>query len=296
MMKKVVSIGETVWDVFPSGKRLGGAPVNFAFFSKEFGADAYPVSAIGNDALGDETMRALESTGLDLGYIQRNDSPTSRVLVTMDDAGVPQYEIVEGVAWDDLTCDAGTLALFSDADVVCWGTLAQRSPRSHRSVLQMLAAVPASSLKVFDINLRQHYYSRETIEDSLKYADVLKLNEDELPIITGLFSIEDNAEASIAELIRRFSLRNVIYTQGSVCSDVYGVEGLLSHLPTPKVNVVDTVGAGDSFTATYVMSRLNGASVEEAHRLAVDVSAFVCTQSGAINPLPERLRTGACRY
>lgn len=289
-MKKVIGIGETVWDVFPSGKRLGGAPVNFAFFAKEFGAEAYPVSAIGNDVLGDETLEALKATGLNLGYIQRNDKPTSRVLVTMDCAGVPQYEIVEGVAWDALTCDGGTLKLFRDADVVCWGTLAQRTPCSHESIMNMLAAAPASCQKVYDINLRQHYFNRDLVEESLWHADVLKLNEDELAVVSGMFSIKDDAGHSIAELIRRYSLKNVIFTQGSSCSEVYGPEGLLSHQPTPKVKVVDTVGAGDSFTATYVMARLNGASITEAHRLAVDVSAFVCTQSGAVNPVPERLK------
>ncbi len=290
-MKKVIGIGETVWDVFPSGKRLGGAPVNFAFFAKEFGAEAYPVSAIGNDALGDETLEALKATGLNLGHIQRNDKPTSQVLVTMDGAGVPQYEIVEGVAWDALACDGGTLELFRDADVVCWGTLAQRTPCSHESIMNMLASTPASCLKVYDINLRQHYFSHDLVEESLRHADVLKLNEDELPVVSGMFSIEDDAAHSIAELIRRFSLKNVIFTQGSSCSEVYGPEGLLSHLPTPKVKVVDTVGAGDSFTATYVMARLNRASITEAHRLAVDVAAFVCTQSGAVNPVPESLKS-----
>lgn len=287
MNKKVIAIGETVWDVFPSGRRLGGAPVNFAFFAKELGAAAYPVSAVGNDALGVETMEALGAAGLEIGYIQRNSSPTSRVLVNMDDAGVPQYEIVEGVAWDSMTCDDRTLALMSDADVVCWGTLAQRSPQSRGSIMKMVAAVPPRCLKVYDINLRQGYYSAEIIGESLKYADILKLNEDELPVVSDLFSIEGDAGVRIDALIRMFSLSGVIYTQGSVCSEVYGREGLLSHLATPKVDVVDTVGAGDSFTATYVMSRLAGTSVADAHSLAVKVSAFVCTRSGAINPLPE---------
>ncbi len=291
---KIIGIGETVWDVFPSGKRLGGAPVNFAFFAKEFGAEVYPVSAVGDDALGDETMDALESTGLELGYIQRNSSPTSRVLVKTDDAGVPQYEIVEGVAWDSLTCDDRTLTLLADADVVCWGTLAQRSQQSHESIMKMVAAAPSKCLKVFDINLRQNYFSKEIIEESLEYADILKLNEDELPVVSELFALQGDVQLRICSLIRMFSLSNVIYTQGSVCSEIYGEEGLLSHLATPKVNVVDTVGAGDSFTATYVMARLDGASVAEAHGRAVKVSAFVCTQSGAINHLPARLRTDFC--
>lgn len=289
-MKKVIGIGETVWDVFPSGKRLGGAPVNFSFFAKEFGAEAYPVTAIGNDTLGDETLEALKGTGLNLEYIQRNDKPTSQVLVTMDGAGVPQYEIVEGVAWDALVCDVRTLKLFRDADVVCWGTLAQRTPCSHESIMNMIASAPGSCLKVYDINLRQHYFSRGLIEESLRRADVLKLNEDELPVVAGMFSIEDDAPQCIAKLIHSFSLKNIIFTKGSDYSEVYGKEGLLSHLPTPKVKVIDTVGAGDSFTATYVMARLNEASITEAHQLAVNVAAFVCSQSGAVNPVPESLK------
>lgn len=289
-MKKVIGIGETVWDVFPSGKRLGGAPVNFAFFAKEFGADVYPVSAIGIDELGDETLEALKGTGLNLDYIQRNDKPTSRVLVTMDSAGVPEYEIVEGVAWDFMSCDSKTLGLFSDADVICWGTLAQRSRTSHESVLKMIDSAPESCLRVYDINLRQHYYSREIIEASLERADVLKLNEDELPVIAELFSIPGSAAEQISALISRFSLKSVIFTQGAVCSEIYGPEGLLSHKETPKVNVVDTVGAGDSFTATYVMARMNGESVAAAHEKAVEVAAFVCTCSGAINPVPDSLK------
>ena len=157
--------------------------------------------------------------------------------------------------------------------------------------MNMVASAPASCLKVYDINLRQNYFCRDLIEESLKSADILKLNEDELPVVAGMFSIEGVAGERVAELIRRFSLKTVIFTQGSECSEVYGEEGLLSHLPTPKVKVVDTVGAGDSFTATYVTARLNGASVAKAHHLAVSVAAFVCTQSGAVNPVPESLRS-----
>lgn len=289
-MKKVIGIGETVWDVFPSGKRLGGAPVNFAFFAKEFGAESFPVSAIGNDELGDKTVEALEKTGLNLDYIQHNELPTSRVIVTVDESGVPGYEIVEGVAWDALDCDEKTVALLAEADVVCWGTLAQRSPLSRESILRMVDSAPESCLRVYDINLRQHYFCRETVEESLRRADILKLNEDELPIVAGLFSLSGSALEQILSLIERFSLKNVIFTQGSLCSEVYGPAGLLSHRDTPKVKVVDTVGAGDSFTATYIMARLGGKSVEEAHSLAVELAAYVCTCSGAINPVPESLK------
>ena len=289
-MKKILAIGEVVWDVLPTGKKLGGAPVNFAYFAQALGAYSLPVTAIGTDALGDETLEALKLTGLDLSLLQRNDLPTSRVLVTTDAAGVPQYEIVEGVAWDAISCDERILAEFRDADVVCWGSLAQRSPASRRSILRMLDAAPANCLKVFDINLRQSFYSREVVEASLLRADILKLNEDELPVVASLFGLSGDVPAVIASLIGQFGLREIIFTEGAVQSSVYDASGLVSRIPTPKVEVIDTVGAGDSFTAAYIIGRLNGLSVRDAHSKAVEVSAWTCTQAGAINPLPESLK------
>lgn len=285
-MKKILGIGELVWDVFPSGKQLGGAPVNFAYFAKELGAEAYPVAALGSDELGDEAMEVVRPSGLKLDFIQRNSLPTSRVLVTTDEEGVPQYEIVENVAWDAMECTPEILDLASQADVICWGSLAQRSRKSRESILAMVDAAPENCLRVFDINLRQKFYSKEVIEESLKRADILKLNEDELPVVSGIFAVEGSEADQIAHIIKRFSLRTIIYTQGAVCSEVYDASGLVSRMDTPKVKVADTVGAGDSFTATYVTSILLGKTPAQAHELAVKVAAFVCTQNGAINPLP----------
>ena len=289
-MKKILAVGEVVWDVFQTGKRLGGAPVNFAYFAQALGGYGLPVTAIGTDALGDETLEALKLTGLDLSLLQRNDLPTSRVLVTTDAAGVPQYEIVEGVAWDAITFNERISAAFRDADVVCWGSLAQRSAASRESILRLLDATPAGCLKVFDINLRQSFYSREVVEASLLRADILKLNEDELPVVASLFGISGDTASVIATLIEKFGLREIIFTEGAVQSSVYDTSGLVSLIPTPKVEVIDTVGAGDSFTAAYIMGRLSGLSVRDAHSKAVAVSAWTCTQSGAINPLPESLK------
>ena len=285
-MKKILGIGELVWDVFPAGKQLGGAPVNFAYFAKELGAEAYPVAALGNDELGDEAMEVVRPSGLKLDYIQRNSLPTSRVLVTTDEQGIPQYEIVENVAWDAIECNEAILELASQADVICWGSLAQRSETSRKSILAIVDAAPEACLKVFDINLRQKFYSKEVIEESLKRADILKLNEDELPVVSEIFAVEGTEAEQIAQIIERFSLKSIIYTQGAVCSEVYDASGLVSRLDTPKVKVADTVGAGDSFTATYVTSILLGKTPAQAHELAVKVAAFVCTQNGAINPFP----------
>ena len=285
-MKKILGIGELVWDMFPSGKQLGGAPVNFAYFAKELGAEAYPVAALGSDELGDEAMEVVRPSGLKLDFIQRNSLPTSRVLVTTDEEGVPQYEIVENVAWDAMECTPEILDLASQADVICWGSLAQRSRKSRESILAMVDAARENCLRVFDINLRQKFYSKEVIEESLKRADILKLNEDELPVVSEIFAVEGSEADQIAHIIKRFSLRSIIYTQGAVCSEVYDASGLVSRMDTPKVKVADTVGAGDSFTATYVTSILLGKTPAQAHELAVKVAAFVCTQNGAINPLP----------
>lgn len=288
-MTKIIAIGEIVWDCLPAGNQLGGAPLNFAFFAKELGAQAYAVSAVGNDELGDETLHVASATGVNLDFVQRNDLPTSRVLVTLDENGIPQYEIVEGVAWDAVECPDSALELVRDASVICWGSLAQRTEKSRQSVLSMLSAAPASCLKVFDINIRQHYYSLEVIKNSLEYADILKLNEDELPLVAEMLGMTGSEEAVISEIIERYSLKYVVYTHGADFSRVYGAEGLLSHQDTPKVKVADTVGAGDSFTAVLVTSLLQGRDIATAHALAVEVAAFVCTRHGAINSLPAEI-------
>lgn len=274
---KILGIGEIVWDCLPGGRKLGGAPVNFAYYAKELGALSYPVSAVGNDELGDETLEACRSYGLCTDYIQRNDLPTSRVLVSVDAAGIPQYEIVRNVAWDAVEASSEALELAGEADCICWGSLAQRDVKSREAILSLLDNAPESCLKVFDINLRQKFYSGEVVEGSLSRADVLKLNEDELPVVLDLAGCVD-----IAGLIKKYALMYVVYTCGASYSEVYSEKGLESHIDTPKVDVVDTVGAGDSFTATFITCLLKGGSVVECHRKAVEVSAYVCTRAGAI--------------
>lgn len=288
-MNKVIAIGEIVWDCLPSGKQLGGAPLNFAFFAKELGADAYAVSAVGNDVLGDETLAVAATTGVCLDYVQRNSLPTSRVLVTLNEVGIPQYEIVEGVAWDAIEGSDAALKLVEDADVICWGSLAQRSEKSRNSILSLLDAAPDTCVKVFDINIRQHYYTKEVVEASLERANILKLNEDELPLVARMLGVEGSDKEIVSILIDMYSLKYLIYTHGADFSEVYSADGEYSHVPTPKVSVADTVGAGDSFTAVFVTSLLKGDSLKDSHEKAVKVSAYVCTKNGAINPLPENI-------
>lgn len=281
--KKVVGIGEIVWDMFPDGSVLGGAPLNFAFVAGELGCQPVIISAVGQDELAEKTLKRIEEIGVDTSTVQRNALPTGRVLVKLDNQGIPQYEILENVSWDSIVCSDKEKALVSDADAVCWGSLAQRSKDSCAAISELLDATKPHCLKVFDINIRQHYYCREVFEKSLMRTDVLKLNEDELPLVAEMFSISGTDAEKIAAIIEKFNLTMIIYTAGASFSEIYDKTGCLSHQDTPKVNVVDTVGAGDSFTAGFIASYLNGATVQQAHERAVRISAYMCTQKGAIN-------------
>jgi fructokinase len=285
---KIVGIGELLWDELPKGRRIGGAPLNFAYYASQTGADAAVISAIGSDASGDDLAAGIAGLGVDVSPVQRNGHPTGHVGVELQGNGVPAYNIFENVAWDFISEEPAAFELVRDASAVCWGSLAQRNPVSRKSILAFVDAAPKDALRVFDINLRQHYFSRAVIEDSLRRADILKLNEDELPVVCDMFSIDKESETRFQELLSRFALKYVIYTQGADGSEVHGTCSK-SFIPTPKVHVADTVGAGDSFTAAFVSSLLRGRSVERCHRNAVDISAFVCTQDGAIAGLPENL-------
>lgn len=284
--KIIIGIGEVVWDMLPTGKQLGGAPLNFAYFAKELGAKSYVISAIGNDELGEEAFQKLSATGVNISMLQRNHLPTGRVIVSVDNEGIPNYKIIENVAWDQIECFSGELEFLGGADAICWGSLAQRSEKSKQNILKILNAAPVNCLKVFDINIRQHYCNKDIIEESLSKAGILKLNDQELLPLSEMFGLSGNEEDKLVSLIKTFDLDEVIYTQGAFCSDVYDISGLRSRIMTPKVKVADTVGAGDSFTAAYVTSRINDKDLRSSHERAVEVSAFVCTQNGAINPLP----------
>lgn len=283
-MKKlrIIGIGELVWDMLPAGRQLGGAPVNFAYWCNRLGAEGFPVSAVGEDEPGETALGILAGAGLDTSYIQHNARPTGRVEVTLSGDGIPQYEIIEGVAWDELGADPRTTELVATADALCWGSLAQRSEASHRAIRTLLDAAAPDCLKVFDINIRQRWYTREILVESLRKADVLKLNEEELPLLASLLGLQAAGAEAIARLCREFSLRYVIYTAGASHSEIHAVEGLVSRLATPKVQVADTVGAGDSFSAAFITSLLQGEKLTVAHRKAVETAARVCTLHGAI--------------
>lgn len=286
----IVGIGEVLWDVFPTGKKLGGAPANFAYHVSQFGLCGLAVSAVGRDALGEETVNSLSEHGLNF-HIDRVEEPTGTVQVTLDDKGVPQYEIKTGVAWDNIPYSKELSEIASETRAVCFGSLAQRSPVSRETIGWFLDAVPEGCMKVFDINLRQQFYSKEVLEASMEKADILKINEDEIVIVARLFDIPETGFEEISRrLVGMFGLKMLILTCGAIGSYVFH-EGGMSYLATPKVEVADTVGAGDSFTGAFVASILSGKTVEEAHRIAVQVSAFVCTKTGAMPEIPDEVRS-----
>ena len=215
----VVGIGELLWDVFPDGKKAGGAPINFVYHATQLGAKGYAVSAVGNDDLGREILSRLKQSGIN-GIIEHVDYPTGKVLVTLQN-GIPEYEIVQNAAWDHLPCSAKAVQILQRADAVCFGTLALRNSDSREHILQMLSCVPDTAVKLYDINLRQHYYSSELIETLLKRANVFKINIDEMAVIRPLFNLSGSDEEVCRALMRRYNLKYVIFTAGEKFSTVY---------------------------------------------------------------------------
>ena len=288
----VIGMGEALWDVLPEGRKIGGAPANFAFHAGQAGMDARVVSAVGRDALGDETLLTLQQKGLNTDAVARVDFPTGVVQVTLSEGGIPQYDICEGVAWDNIPFTPALDELARNAQAVCWGSLAQRSEVSRNCIYRFLDAMPSEQgrLKVFDINLRQHFYSIDVIEASCQRANVLKINEEELVIVSELLRLGTPlVEQQCRLLMERFSLDMLVLTGGSNGSYIFTpVE--TSFRVTPLVQVADTVGAGDSFTATLVADLLKGEPVGVAHEHAVQLAAYVCTQQGAMAEWPEALR------
>ena len=281
MKKKpiIIGIGELLWDVLPTGKKAGGAPVNFVYHASRLGAEGYAISAVGKDLPGDEIMQEVEKIGI--GYlIERVDYPTGTVLVELKD-GIPNYTIIEGVAWDHIPLTQAMKQLVKRADAVCFGTLAQRSEVSRETIQTLLSFVPEDSYRILDINIRQHYYTKEIIVASLRNCNVFKINDDELLLMKKNFEIETKNDADACRwLVETFNLKFMILTAGACYSVIY-THNDVSHIKTPKVEVVDTVGAGDSFTGAFISSILNGKTLAEAHQAAVDRATFVCTQPGA---------------
>ncbi len=290
--KVVVGIGEVLWDELPDGKKLGGAPANFAYHVSQFGFDSMVVSAVGDDRSGAEIVELFGDKGLE-GLLATVNYPTGTVAVKVDAAGVPEYDIKKNVAWDHIPFSELLEALAARTCAVCFGTLAQRSEKSRRTIMRFVDSIPASNnaLVVFDVNLRQHYYSKKLIEESLRKCDVLKINDEELAVVSDIFGLP-GGELSCTALKSEFGLKMLVLTCGTAGSYVYS-DGGVSFQPTPVVEVADTVGAGDSFTAAFISAVLSGLSVGEAHEVAAATSAFVCTKYGAMPELPPHLKKRA---
>ncbi len=275
----VVSLGELLWDMLPTGKRAGGAPVNFAYHATNNGCEAYAVSAVGEDELGDELAIAAEKAGIH-AVLQRNAWPTGTVEVALKN-GIPEYTIVKGVAWDHILYTRQLIDVVSKADAVCFGTLALRSPESHDTIIELLKHTKPGAMKFFDINLRANFYSNELIEELLGYANIFKINDEELIMMRDMFSIPAcNDEEACKWFIDRFNLEYIILTGGATFSTITAKDGEISTLRTPHVEVADTVGAGDSFSGSFTGKLLTGAPLKEAHRAAVNTAAYVCTKEG----------------
>ncbi|MGM9700815.1 MAG: carbohydrate kinase [Prevotella sp.] len=284
----IVGLGEALWDCLPEGRKLGGAPANFAYHAAQFGFDGRAVSAVGNDALGDETLAAFDAKHLNY-VMPRVDFPTGTVQVELDEVGVPTYDIKQDVAWDNIPFTDEVEQAAQRCRAVCFGSLAQRSEVSRRTIQRFLDATPKDCLRIFDINLRQNFYSKDVLCESLRRCNVLKINDEELVIIGRMFGYPGlDFENKCWLILGKYNLDMLILTCGVNGSYVFS-KGAMSYLETPKVEVADTVGAGDSFTGSFVASILSGLPIHEAHRRAVNVSAYVCTQQGAMPTLPEEL-------
>ncbi|MBR1464994.1 MAG: carbohydrate kinase [Bacteroidaceae bacterium] len=290
MKRYIVGLGEALWDVLPEGKKLGGAPANFAYHAGQFGLDTIAISALGEDALADETVKAFEEHNL--AYLMPSvPFPTGTVQVTLSGEGIPSYEIKEGVAWDNIPFTPEMEAIAKSARAVCFGSLAQRNEVSRSTIRQFLASTPADCLKICDINLRQQFYSKEILEDSFNLCNILKINDEELVVVSRMFGYEGlDMSDTCKKLVSDYGLKMLVLTCGTNGSYVFTDDGLTSFQDTPKVEVADTVGAGDSFTGSFCACIINGKPVQEAHKTAVRVSAFVCTQNGAMPVVPEELK------
>lgn len=287
----IVGLGETLWDVFPDGPKLGGAPLNYACSASELAgakANVSLVSAVGSDELGRNAVQAVRQHGVDNSYVQTIDKPTGQVLIELDSDGVASYEFVSDTAWDALQWNPGLQQLATRTSAVCFGTLGQRSSQSRATIRKFVAATSSDTLRILDVNLRPPHYDNQVILESLELANLLKLNDDELPILAELCGAQGNDVEVSQQLAERYQLRYVAVTRGAeggllVSSDA------VSDRPGVPVEVADTVGAGDAFTAALTLGLLAGHDLDRVNQNAVTVAAFVCSQSGATVKFPQHL-------
>jgi fructokinase len=289
-MHRVVGIGELLWDLLPTGAQIGGAPANFSYHAGALGAEARTISRVGDDAYGHELLAQLQALGVSTECVQVDPTmPTGTVAVEIDADGQPCFDIRANVAWDHLHVDDAALHAASTADALCFGTLAQRDPVSRAAIRTLVAASSSDALRVLDVNLRQQYYSRALIEESLALATVLKVNDLELPRLVELFSLEGDLRAQLEQLADRWQLRAIALTRGDRGSVLLTTHAWSEH-PGVSVTVKDTIGAGDAFTAAMTVGLLSGWALDDVNAHANEVAAFVASCSGGTPPLPSSIR------
>ncbi|MGA2003888.1 MAG: carbohydrate kinase [Terriglobales bacterium] len=282
----VIGVGEVLWDLLLTGPKMGGAPANFAYHAHALGARGHVITRVGNDDLGRNIIGRFREMDLPEKTVQVDDSaPTGTAKVSLSGDGLAHFTIQENVAWDFIAAGTEALEAARGADAICFGSLAQRNEVSRRTIQQLLGAAPAEALRVFDINLRQHYYSREVIEQSLRLADVLKLNDDELPVLAEMFVLGESDADRIERLAGLYELQVVALTRGAQGSLLYA-GGRWAECSSRPVEVVDTVGAGDSFTAALALGLLQKMDLDEINNVANEVARYVCSQAGATPAMP----------
>ena len=288
----VLGIGEVLWDIFPAKNLqiMGGAPANFVFHTAQMGLQSLLISAVGKDNLGLALRKELEQHQIK-HHLQTTDYETGSVIVSLDLNGIPSYEIKEPVAWDFIDINENLVAVAKQAAAICFGSLAQRNEHSHKTILKIVNSTPSNALRILDINLRQHYYTKSIIESSMQACNVLKLNEEEIMQLPTILNWTVNKESSIITHINQYypNIHTLMLTKGAEGSSIYNQEGIcLSTLGTPNTTIVDTVGAGDAFIGATCAELSRGASIEDAARMGAIAGALATTVKGAVPSLPTR--------
>ena len=276
--------------MLPSGRKAGGAPANFAFHCMQLGADVRMLSRVGDDALGREILEFYQSLGLSTELIETDAvAPTGTVGVELSADGQPTFTIHENVAWDKIEATDAAIQFAKSADAIYFGSLASRSNAAFQTIKELVAQTPPSALRVLDLNLRDPFVDKGVIESLLRLANVLKLNDEELTRVTAMFEVPGNDVAQQADwFINNYNLKMLILTCGSQGSRIFA-DGKEHYCESRKIEVVDTVGAGDAFTAMVVVGLLSGLSTDVINKQSNEIAAFVCTQSGATPQIPSEI-------
>ena len=287
---KIAGIGELLWDVLPDSEQLGGAPINFAYHVSALGAEAVPISTIGNDSRGKNALKELQSRGVNTSYISVSEQfSTGYVTAKVDEKGIATYDFPDDIAWDHLAINLAAQQCATELKAICFGTLAQRSDPARLTIQRYLQTTSAKTVKVCDLNLRQNFYTRTTIETSLRLSTVLKLNDDELTFVSSLLLLNGAEHEKLEALRKYFDLELIILTKGSKGSILITKDEISRHQGI-ATEIVDTIGAGDSFTAVVVTGLLLKKTLDEINEKANRLAAYVCSQLGAMPPVPQHYR------